>query len=57
MSAMIPKVFGSVKDISETYDEVEEFKEWVDSSEIRKETYKTKDIQLDVRNGNKIHFV
>jgi DNA polymerase-3 subunit alpha len=47
VSAMIPKLFGSVKDISETYDEVEEFKEWVDSSEIRKETYKT---ALKIRN-------
>ena len=36
VSAMIPKIFGNVKDIVETYDEVDEFKDWVNSSEIRK---------------------
>jgi DNA polymerase III subunit alpha len=39
VSAMIPKIFGNVKDIVETYDEVDEFKDWVNSSEIRKEAY------------------
>jgi DNA polymerase-3 subunit alpha len=32
VSAMIPKVFGSVKDLQESYDESEEFKEWCDEN-------------------------
>ena len=32
VSAMIPKVFGQVKDISEAYEEVDEFRDWCDSN-------------------------
>ena len=32
VSAMIPKVFGQVKDISEAYDEVDDFKNWCDNN-------------------------
>lgn len=32
VSAMIPKVFGSVKDLQESYDESEELKEWCDEN-------------------------
>tara|TARA_Y100001970_G_scaffold66808_1_gene85237 strand:+ start:2404 stop:4953 length:2550 start_codon:yes stop_codon:yes gene_type:complete len=32
VSSLIPKVFGQVKDISEAYDEVSEFKEWCDNN-------------------------
>ena len=38
VSAMIPKVFGQVKDISEAYEEVNEFRDWCDSNP---RTYKT----------------
>ena len=37
ISALIPKVFGQVKSLPETYDEVEEFKIWADN---HAETYK-----------------
>jgi len=32
VSALIPKIFGQVKDISEAYNEVEKFKEWCDEN-------------------------
>lgn len=32
VSALIPKVFGQVKDISEAYNEVDKFKEWCDEN-------------------------
>ena len=32
VSAMIPKVFGQVKNLDESYEEVEEFKEWCDDN-------------------------
>jgi len=32
VSSLIPKVFGQVKDIEETYEEVSEFKEWCDEN-------------------------
>tara|TARA_Y100000004_G_scaffold99739_1_gene111773 strand:- start:3958 stop:6570 length:2613 start_codon:yes stop_codon:yes gene_type:complete len=47
VSAMIPKVFGQVKDLQETYEEVEEFKAWCDENE---EVYKT---ALKLRGLNK----
>ena len=37
VSALIPKVFGQVKDLVETYEEVEEFRSWCsDNPEIFK---------------------
>ena len=33
VSGHIPKIFGQVKDLEETYDEVKEFKEWADETE------------------------
>lgn len=33
VSSLIPKVFGQVKDLEETYNEVEKFKQWVDLNE------------------------
>jgi len=36
VSAMVPKVFGQVKDLLESYEEVEELREWCDEN---KETY------------------
>ena len=36
VSAMVPKVFGQVKDLRESYEEVEELKEWCDEN---RETY------------------
>ena len=44
VSAMIPKVFGIVKDIEETYEEVDLFREWCDENE---DSYK---IALKLRN-------
>tara|TARA_B100001939_G_scaffold344536_1_gene359139 strand:+ start:1940 stop:4510 length:2571 start_codon:yes stop_codon:yes gene_type:complete len=38
VSGMIPKVFGIVKDIEETYEEVDNFREWCDENE---DAYKT----------------
>ena len=32
VSSMVPKVFGQVKDLEESYEEVEEFKEWCDKN-------------------------
>ena len=32
VSGMIPKIFGQVKDIKETYDEVDDFKDWCDEN-------------------------
>mgnify|MGYP003131936951 FL=1 len=39
VSGHIPKIFGQVKDLEETYDEVKEFKDWCDEKE-NKEAYK-----------------
>ena len=44
VSSMIPKVFGQVKDLETSYEEVEEFREWCDEN---KETY---EIALRLRN-------
>ena len=44
VSSLVPKVFGQVKDIEETYQEVPEFKEWCDENES---TYK---IALKLKN-------
>ena len=38
VSSLIPKVFGTVKDIKEAYEEVEEFKSWCDENP---DSYKT----------------
>lgn len=38
ISSLIPKTYGQVKDISEAYEEVEQFKDWCDQN---KETYQT----------------
>ena len=38
VSSMIPKIFGQVKDVKESYDEVEDFKNWCDDNP---KTYKT----------------
>ena len=38
VSGLIPKAFGQVKDLEESYGEVEEFKEWCDENEV---VYKT----------------
>jgi len=46
VSGYIPKIFGQVKDLEETYDEVPEFRDWADDSE-NKEAY---DISLKLRN-------
>ena len=43
VSALIPKVFGQVKSLEESYEEVEEFKNWCDEN---KETY---EIALKIR--------
>lgn len=43
VSAMIPKVFGQTKDLEESYEEVEEFREWCDEN---REVY---DISLKLR--------
>ena len=43
VSALVPKVFGQVKDLRESYNEVEELKEWCDKN---RETY---DIALRLR--------
>lgn len=43
VSSMIPKVFGQVKDLEESYEEVEDFKDWCDEN---KEVY---DIALKLR--------
>lgn len=43
VSAMIPKVFGQVKDLEESYEEVEDFRSWCDEN---KEVY---DIALKLR--------
>ena len=40
VSGLIPKLFGQVKDLEETYGEVSEFKEWCDKQE-NKEAYET----------------
>lgn len=40
ISSYIPKVFGQVKDLEESYDEVPEFREWCDKIE-NKEAYRT----------------
>jgi len=39
VSALIPKIFGQVKDLEEAYEEVPEFKEWCDKIE-NKEAYR-----------------
>ena len=39
VSGLIPKIFGQVKDLEESYDEVPEFKEWCDETE-NKEAYR-----------------
>ena len=44
VTALIPRVFGQVKDLEETYEEVEAFKSWAD------ENRKTYDIALNLRN-------
>ncbi len=44
VSSMIPKVFGIVKDIEETYEEVDNFREWCDEND---EAYR---IALKLRN-------
>ena len=44
VSSMIPKVFGQVKDLETSYEEVEEFREWCDENS---ETY---EIALKLRN-------
>ena len=44
VSSLVPKVFGQVKDIEETYEEVEEFKEWCD------ENPRTYEIALKLKN-------
>jgi len=44
VSALIPKVFGQVKDLETSYNEVEEFKDWCDEN---REAY---DIALKLRN-------
>ena len=46
VSSYIPKIFGQVKDLEETYEEVQEFRDWSDDSE-NKEAY---DISLKLRN-------
>ncbi len=46
VSGYIPKIFGQVKDLEETYDEVPEFRDWADDSE-NKEAYS---ISLKLRN-------
>jgi DNA polymerase-3 subunit alpha len=46
VSGFIPKIFGQVKDLEETYDEVQEFRDWADDSD-NKEAY---DISLKLRN-------
>ena len=33
VSSLIPKVFGQVKDIEESYDEVEDFKNWCNENQ------------------------
>jgi DNA polymerase-3 subunit alpha len=38
VSALVPKMFGQVKDLRESYDEVEEFRDWCDEN---KEVYET----------------
>ena len=38
VSGFIPKIFGQVKDLEETYDEVQEFRDWADDSD-NKEAY------------------
>jgi DNA polymerase-3 subunit alpha len=47
VSAMVPKLFGQVRDLQETYEEVEEFKKWCDENP---EVYKT---ALKLRSLNK----
>ena len=44
VSSMIPKVFGQVKDLKSSYEEVEDFKEWCDSN---RECY---EVALKLRN-------
>ena len=39
VSGFIPKIYGQVKDLEETYEEVTEFKEWCDDTE-NKEAYR-----------------
>lgn len=45
VSGYIPKIFGQVKDLEETYEEVPDFRDWADDSE-NKEAY---DISLKLR--------
>lgn len=40
VSGFIPKIYGEVKDLEESYDEVAEFKDWCDKTE-NKEAYRT----------------
>ena len=40
ISSYIPKVYGQVKDLEESYEEVSEFREWCDKTE-NKEAYRT----------------
>jgi len=45
VSAMIPKVFGKVKDLEETYEEVKEFREWCDENpKVYKIALKTRNL-------------
>jgi DNA polymerase-3 subunit alpha len=45
VSALIPKIFGQVKDIEETYAEINKFKEWCDNNyEIYKIALKLRDL-------------
>tara|TARA_Y100001938_G_scaffold148199_1_gene231262 strand:- start:371 stop:2938 length:2568 start_codon:yes stop_codon:yes gene_type:complete len=46
VSGFIPKIFGQVKDLEETYDEVQEFRDWADDPD-NKEAY---NISLKLRN-------
>lgn len=45
VSSLIPKVFGQIKDLEETYDEVEDFRTWCDAnSRVYQAALKLKDL-------------